>query len=114
MKIIRNMRDSRQVKFLEDTIKATTIEIELTDDELREAYWEARNIHYKDWMAELLEEYEYQKQTDAKLREMAETYLNILDGEIKWNRYANDLGELQHDAFKYMMDQHFKDIKEEE
>ena len=45
MKIIRNLRDSRQVKFLEDTIKATTIEIELTDAEIEQAYRE-RRLYY--------------------------------------------------------------------
>ena len=45
MKIIRNLRDGRQVKFLEDTIKATTIEIELTDAEIEQAYREGRRYY---------------------------------------------------------------------
>lgn len=45
MKIIRNMRDSRQVKFLVDTIAETKIEIELTDAEIEAAYRE-RQAYY--------------------------------------------------------------------
>ncbi len=62
MEIKRNLRDPRQVKFIEDTIKATTIKITLTDEEIEEAYRE-RQLYYniediKSRLEDILTEYE--------------------------------------------------------
>ena len=106
MEIIRNLRDSRQVKFIEDTIQATTIKITLTDDELRSLYWEARKLHMADWIASLLEEYGYPEQTDSMCLEMAETYMDMVES-------GDRLGELEHDVFQYMMERDYPEIKAE-
>jgi len=62
VEIIRNLRDPRQVKFIENTINATTIKITLTDEEIEQAYRE-QCLHYhiediKSRLEDILTEYE--------------------------------------------------------
>jgi len=107
MEIIRNLRDPRQVTFIEDTINATTIKITLTEDELRSLYWEARKLHMADWIASLLDEYGYPEQNNKTLLEMAERYMDRVES-------GDRLGELEHDVFEYIMENDYPEIKAEE
>ena len=62
MEIKRNLRDPKQVKFIEDTIQKTEIAIKLTDEEIEQAYRE-RQLYYniediKSRLEDILTEYE--------------------------------------------------------
>jgi len=82
-------------------------EFELTKEELNALYWKARKLHMADWVASLLEEYGYPEQTEEKLLEMAETYMD----RMEWN--GDRLGELEHDVFQSMMEEDYDDIEQE-
>ena len=104
--IHRNLCDG-SVVFPTDPLRQTEFDVHLTNDELRSLYWEARKIYMADWMATLLEEYGYPEQTEQKLIEMAETYMDCMES-------GDRLGELEHEAFEYMMKNCYDDIKRED
>lgn len=92
VEIIRNLRDPRQVKFIEDTIKATTIKITLTDEEIEEAYRERRRYYnmedIKSKIEDMIEEYEGKPEEEKlnailkdkeKIRDLADAFNNALD-----------------------------------
>ena len=82
--------------------------IELTADELSKAYGEYRmKIHFPEWIAFLLEEYGYPKQTDEMLLEMAQVFVDRVED-------GSQLGELEHDIFEYMMEYDYPEIECEE
>ena len=87
--------------------------IKLTEEEMRKVYEEYRTkVHFRDWIADLLENYGYPEQNEDKLIEMAEQYIDLMENF----GFGDKLGELEHDAFVYMMDEYYPEIelKEEE
>ena len=107
VEIIRNLRDPRQVKFIEDTINATTIKITLTDKEIIEIYNEHRKQIMTDWMRTLIEEYEYPEQDEETLQDMAENFMDRMQN-------GDRLGEVEHETFESMMEFDYPEIKVEE
>lgn len=90
-----------------------TMEVVLNEEEMRKVYEEYRTkAHFKYWIEDLLEEYGYPPQNDGKLIEMAEQYIDLMENL----GFGERLGELEHDAFVYMMDEYYPEIetKEEE
>lgn len=87
--------------------------IKLTEEEMRQVYEEYRiKVHFRDWIAELLNDYGYEEQDEEKLVEMAERYVDMMGGL----EFGDRLGELENDAFVNMMDAYYSEIgmKEEE
>lgn len=83
----------------------------LTQEEMRQVYEEYRTkVHFRDWIADLLEEYGYPEQEDNQLIEMAEDYIDLMEGM----GFGERLGELEHDAFVYMMEEHYPEIEMKE
>ena len=107
MEIKRNLRDHRQVTFIEDTINATTIKIKLTEAEIIEIYNEHRKQIMTDWMKALIEEYEYPEQDEETLRDMAENFMDRMQN-------GDRLGEVEHETFESMMEFDYPEIKCEE
>lgn len=82
--------------------------VRLTKEEMRQVYEEYRTkVHFRDWIADLLEEYGYPEQEENKLIEMAEDYIDLMEGI----GFGERLGELEHDAFVYMMEEHYPEIE---
>lgn len=77
-------------------IKRDGNEIELTEKEMRDAYYRYREQYMKDWLMDLFDEYGYDtsKISDDLLDSVYDVYMNIMDG-------GDDLGELEHNAFEY-------------
>lgn len=85
--------------------------IKLTEEEMRQVYEEYRTkVHFKSWMADLLEEYDFKEQDEETLIEMAEQYLDLMENL----GFGDKLGELEHDAFVYMMDEYYPEIEKKE
>ena len=92
-------------------IMGNDITITLTEEEMRQVYEEYRTkVHFKIWIEDLLEEYGYKEQDDDKLVQMAEKYIDLMEGI----EFGDKLGELEHDAFVYMMAEYYPEIEEEE
>lgn len=92
MKIIRNLRDGRQVRFLVDTIAETKIEIELTDQEIEDAYRERRRYYNEEDIkhkAEDMIENTDDEPVKAKLTE-----------KLKDSEWLRDTAELFDDALE--------------
>ena len=82
VEIIRNLRDPRQVQFIEDTINATTIKITLTDAEIEQAYTEFLNQKFIRDTKYFLEE-NYNGDPDAEtIDSIAEDYKEALGSKI--------------------------------
>ena len=106
-KIKRNLRDSRQVKFVEDTIQKTEIEITLTDAELREIYYEARKLIIADEIAEMLEQEGYSAQYNTTLLEMAENLMARVEDNDMFH-------QIEEQEFDNMMEFDYPEIEKEE
>ena len=115
------MQITRQIlaQRIEDNVGASTkvdpvtITIDLTDEEMRHVYEEYRTkVHFRDWVMDLLEENGYKRQDEKTLIDMAETYIDLMEGM----GFGDRLGELEHDVFEYMMENIYPEIetKEEE
>ena len=102
MKVIRNLRDNKQVKFLVDTIAETKIEIELTDEEIEKAYTEFLERKFiRDTEYYLEENYvgEFDKETVASI---AEDYKEALGNQIERleNEVFDDVMELNYPEYE--------------
>lgn len=74
--------------------------IEFTPEQLRAIYWEAREQHMRDWVASLLEEYNYPEQDAGTLAKITGRYIKHMENGCR-------LGELEHDVFEYTMEHDF-------
>jgi len=98
-------------KLAEGTVCTQYEVIKLTEEEMRQVYEEYRTkVHFKHWVADLLEEYDFKPQNEETLIEMAEKYIDLMENF----GFGDQLGELEHDAFVYMMDEYYPEIEKKE
>lgn len=82
-------------------INGETVNIELTDRELRIAYYEEEENRDKDWITDLLLEYGYDadKMRDDDIESIAADYRRMLEE-------GDGLGELEHSVFESVIDEY--------
>lgn len=99
-------------------ILGQTIEIELTDAELRDLYYEARKDRMAKYIATTLVLYGYPEQVNKTLMEMTDHFLDLMDGGKNWTSFAGRLrhecSQYMHECFQYMMENFYPEIKVEE
>ena len=82
----------------------------LTEEEMSRVYDEYRTkVHFRDWIEGLLEENGYPSQDEEKLIEMTQRYCAIME-----RIFGDRLGELEHEAFDYMMEEYYPEITSSE
>jgi len=102
MKIIRNLRDGRQVKFLVDTIAETKIEIELTDEEVEKAYTEFLNGKFVRDTRYFLEENYIGDVDDETVTSIAKDYKESLGDRV---------GQMESSVFDDMMEMNYPEYE---
>ena len=66
-------------KLAEGTVCTQYEVIKLTEEEMRQVYEEYRTkVHFKHWMADLLEEYDFKEQDEETLIDRSEQYIDLM------------------------------------